>query len=141
MSTEANKVLIRRLWDEVWNQGHLATLDEIISPTIVDHSPMIPNLSSGSEGYKQFIVATRTAFPDFWLTIEDLITEGDRVAVRSRFGGTHQGELLGIPPTGKQITGTGIYIFRIAGEKVVERWGNQDDLGMMQQLGVLPSPG
>jgi steroid delta-isomerase-like uncharacterized protein len=139
MSTEDHKALIRRLCDEGWNQGNLATLDEIISPNFVDHSPMVPNLSLGSEGYKQFVIASRTACPDFWVTIEDLIAEGDTVVMRITCGGTHQGAWLGIPPTGKQFTETGIYIFRIAGGKVVERWGNQDDLGMMQQLGLVPT--
>jgi SnoaL-like polyketide cyclase len=73
MSTEDNKALIRRLCDEGWNQGNLATLDEIISPNFVDHSPMVPNLSLGLEGYKQFVIASRSACPDFWVTIEDLL--------------------------------------------------------------------
>jgi predicted ester cyclase len=141
MSTEENKALIRRLVAEGWNQGNLATLDEIIAPNFVDHSPMVPNLSPGSEGYKQFVVASRTACPDFWVTIEDLIAEGDTVVMRITAGGTHQGVWLGIPPTGKQFTETGIYIFRMAIGKVVERWGNQDDVGMMQQLGLIPAPG
>jgi steroid delta-isomerase-like uncharacterized protein len=141
MSTEENKTLIRRLCDEGWNQGNLATLDEIMAPNFVDHSPMVPNLSLGSEGYKQFVAASRTACPDFWVSIEDLIAEGDTVVMRITAGGTHQGAWLGIPPTGKQFTETGIYIFRIAGGKIVERWGNQDDLGMLQQLGVIPALG
>jgi len=138
MSTEDHKALIRRLIEEGWNQGNLATLDEIMAPNLVDHSPMVPNLSPGFEGYKQFVVTSRTACPDFWVTIEDLIAEGDKVVMRITCGGTHQGAWLGIPPTGKQFAETGIYIFRIAGGKVVERWGNQDDLGMLQQLGVIP---
>ena len=141
MSTEDNKALIRRLFEEGWNQGNLATLDELMAPNFVDHSPIVPNLSPGSEGYKQFVVASRTAFPDFWVAIEDSIAEGDTVVMRITWGGTHQGAWLGIPPTGKQLAGTGIYIFRIAGGKVVDRWGNQDDLGMMQQLGVIPQMG
>ena len=141
MSTEDHKALIRHLIEEGWNQGNLATLDEIIAPNLVDHSPMVPNLSPGSEGYKQFVVASRTAFPDIWFAIEDLIAEGETVVMRITWGGTNQGAWLGIPPTGKQVAGTGIYIFRIAGGKVVERWGNQDDLGMMQQLGLIPQMG
>ncbi len=141
MSTEENKATVRRAIEEGWNQGNLATLDEIMAPNFVDHSPMVPNLSPGSEGYKQFVAASRTACPDFWVTIEDLIAEGDTVVMRITCGGTHQGAWLGIPPTGKQFTETGIYIFRIAGGKVVERWGNQDDLGMFQQLGLIPALG
>ncbi len=141
MSSEDHKALIRRLIEEGWNQGKLATVDELMAPNLVDHSPMVPNLPPGSEGYKQFIVASRTAFPDIWFAIEDLIAEGETVVMRLTWGGTNQGAWLGIPPTGKQVAGTGIYIFRMAGGKVVERWGNQDDLGMMQQLGLIPPMG
>jgi predicted ester cyclase len=82
-----------------------------------------------------------TAFPDLHFTIEDIIAEGDTVVVRQTARGTHQGDLMGIPPTGKQVSGTGITITRVVNGKAVEDWFNGDDLGLLQQLGVVPVPG
>jgi len=95
----------------------------------------------GLEPYKQFISMYFTAFPDLHLTIEDIIAEGDNVVVRQTFQGTHKGDLMGILPTGKQATATGISIFRVANGKAVEQRANYDDLGLMQQLGVIPTMG
>jgi len=95
----------------------------------------------GLEAYQQFFSMYFAAFPDAGVTIEDLIAEGDTVVVRQTFRGTHTGDLMGIPPTGKQVSGTGIQITRIANGKAVEQWFNGDDLGLMQQLGVVASIG
>jgi len=138
MSIEENKAIARRLTEEVVNKGNLAVLDEIVDANIVDHNPAIPDQAPGLEGAKQFFGMLRTAFPDWDSNIDVMIAEGDKVAVRFSGSGTHGGEFLGIPPTGKQATTTGIVIYRIAGGKIVDQWINTDVLGMMQQLGVAP---
>src|SRR5258708_38594660 len=95
----------------------------------------------GKEAFKQFLSMYLTAFPDLHFTIEDIIAEGDTVVVRFTFRGTHQGDLMGIPPTGKQVVVTGIDIICAANGKVVEEWVNRDELSLLQQLGVIPTPG
>ncbi len=139
MSTEENKALSRRLIEEVWNQGNLAVIDELIAPNYVDHDPTGP--IQGPEGMKQFVSMYLTAYPDTHFTIEDQIAEGDRVVTRWTARGTHKGPLMGIPPTGKQVTVAGISIDRVVNGKLVEDWTSYDALGMMQQLGVVPAPG
>ena len=139
MSTEENKALVRRLIEEAWNEGNLATIDEILSPDYVLHidAPGPP----GREGYKQDVTMHRTAFPDLRFTIEDMVAEGDKVVLRATLRGTHKGEYIGIAPTGKQITLTAISIRRIEGGQIAEEWVELDMLGLMQQLGVVPPPG
>ena len=140
MSTEDNKALVRRLYEEVFNRGNLSTVDELLAADYIDHTAL-PGTSPGPEGLKQFISMFRAAFPDLHFTIEDMIAEGDTVVVRQTYRGTHQGNLMGIPPTGKQVTISALHIYRVAGGKIVEGWVNSDDLGMMQQLGVIPPMG
>jgi steroid delta-isomerase-like uncharacterized protein len=137
MSTEENKDLIRRAF-EAGNQKNWAVFDALFAPDYVLHNA---STTMGFEAYKQFLLRYGSAFPDGSLTIEDMIAEGDRVVFRQMFRGTHQGDMMGIPPTGKQITMSGIAITRVANGKIVEGWYNGDDLGMMQQLGVVPMPG
>jgi len=139
MSKE-NKTIMRRALKEVVNKGNLDLIDELVSPDFVDHTPF-PGLPPGREGIRQTIGMLREAFPDLQITIEDLIAEGDKVVSRQTLRGTHQGEFMGIPPTGKQVTWTGILIFRIADGKIVDQWIEQDQLGLMQQLGLVPPPG
>ncbi len=138
MSTEENKDLIRRAF-EAGNQKNWAVFDALFAPDFVFHNAS--STIQGFEAYKQFLLRYGSAFPDGSLTIEDMIAEGDRVVFRQMFRGTHQGDMMGIPPTGKQITVSSIAISRIANGKIVEGWVNNDDLGMMQQLGVAPMPG
>lgn len=139
MSTEDNKALVRRFYEDVFNQRNLGLVDELCSPTHVFHNP--PTTLHGREEFKQLLSQYITAFPDARFTIQDAIAEGDRVASRYRFQGTHQGELMGIPPTGKQVTVTGIIINRIEGSQSVEGWLNFDALGLLQQVGAIPSMG
>ncbi len=139
MSTEDNKALVRRLFEEVWNQGNMALIAEVYSPAHIEHTSSGP--VHGHEGYKQYVMLYRTAFPDAHYTVEDQIAEGDKVVTRWSARGTHQGPLMGIPPTGKQGAVTGISIARVEGGKFVEAWTEFDALGMMQQLGVVPSMG
>ena len=142
MSTEANKAISRRFLEEIFGQGKLAVADEIIAPNHVDSGPgTLPGLPPGPEGSKQFVTVYRNAFPDVQFTIDEQIAEGDKVVTRWTAHGTHQGELAGIPPTGKSSTVTGMGVDRIMNGKIVESWGIFDQFGMMQQLGVIPLPG
>jgi steroid delta-isomerase-like uncharacterized protein len=138
MSTQDNKTLVRR-WYEDFNQRNLTIVDELFTPDYVYHNP--PTTLHGPEEFKQFLSLYLTAFPDARFTVEDDLAEGDRVASRATLRGTHQGEFMGIPPTGKPVTVTGIAIDRIVGGKFVEGWLNFAALGMLQQLGVIPAPG
>ena len=139
MSTEENKALARRLFEEVLNQKNVALIDEFYSPNYVEHTPNGP--VHGTEAYKQYLMMYFTAFPDAHYTIEDQIAEGEKVMTRWSVRGTHQGPLMGIPPTGKNSTVTGMSIGRREGGKIVEAWTEFDTLGMLQQLGVIPSMG
>ena len=137
---EENKAIVRRGFEEVWNQKKLDVIDEILAADYVGHMPGSPELQ-GTEDYKQFVTMYQNAFPDNQFTIEDQITEGDKVVTRWTASGTHKGELMGIPPTGLKSTVAGITIDRIAGGKIVEEWTSWDTLGMLQQLGVIPPMG
>lgn len=140
MSTEDNKALLRRLYDEVINKKNLAAIDEFIGHLRVDHAAP-PGLPAGIEGQRQVFSMYSTAFPDTYFMVEDMIAEEDKVVARLSVSATQQGAFMGLPPTGKHVTFTGIDIIRIAGGKLVERWGEMDMLGMLQQLGVVPLPG
>jgi predicted ester cyclase len=140
MAYEENKALIRRLFEEVFNQGQEEVVDEIIAPDYVATFPGRPDPLLGPDGVKQNQRMFRAAFPDIHETAEEMIAEGDRVAVRWTGSGTQHGPLMGIPPTGKQVTVTGISIFRIAHRQLVEGWISMDMLGVLQQLGVVPDP-
>ncbi len=137
MSTEENKAIDRRIVEEVWNRKNLALVDELVDANFVLHGVGGPDLK-GPEGFKQFVNINATAFPDFHVTIEDMIAEGDKVVSRVTAWGTHQGDFMGIAPTGKQFEVTAIIISRYAGGKMVEGWLVNDVLGMMQQIGVVP---
>ena len=137
MSTEENKALIRRFWEEVFNGRNLDLIDELCAPNFVDHG--MNNQESNAEGFKQMLSMWFNAFPDLHVTIDDLFAEGDRCATRWTGRGTHKGELMGIPPTGKQVTVKGISIDHTVGGKFVEVWTFEDVPYMMQQLGVVPS--
>ena len=138
--SEENKALARRYVEEVVNKGNLAVIDELAAADFVEHNPF-PGQAPGIEGEKQLIGMMRAAFPDLHSTIEDVIAEGDKVVLRATTRGTHKGEFMGIPPTGKQVTVTEIHIMRFVGGKGVEHWAEVDMMGMMQQLGVAPTPG
>jgi predicted ester cyclase len=140
MSTEDNKAVARRFYEEVFNQKKTAAIDEFFAPTIVDHAAP-PGTPGGIEGQHQLIGMYLTAFPDMHLTVEDMIAEGDKVVTRLTSRGSHQGEFMNIPPTGKQVTVTVIDMLRIAGGKFVEHWLEMDTLGLLQQLGAVPSMG
>ncbi len=138
MSTEDNKVLMRRFLEEVFNKKNLAAIDEFIAPNQVDHT-LPPFLPTTPEGTKRAIGMFLTAFPDVHLTVEDMVAEGDKVVTRYTSRGTQKGGFMGIPPTGKQMTVSSIIIARIADGKIVEEWGLDDQMGMLQQLGIIPT--
>ncbi len=141
MSAEESKALVRRYVEEVVNRRNLDVLDEIFAADFVQYGGE-PDQVSGVEDLKQFFVMLRSGFPDFQGTIEDLFAaEGDKVVLRFTLRGTHQGEFMGVAPTGRQVTMAGIDIFRVANGKIVELWSQEDMLGMMQKLGVVPEPG
>ena len=139
MSTADNKALVRRFYEDVFNQRNLALVDQLCSATHVFHNP--PTTLHGREEFKQLLSVYITAFPDAHFTVEDEIAEGEKVTSRYTFRGTHQGVLMGIPPTGKQVSVTGIIINRIAGGQSVEGWLNFDALGLLQQIGAIPAMG
>lgn len=139
MSAEQQKRSIQRWVEGTWNNGNLALADEVYSADYIVHDPAGP--IQGLEALKQFVTMFRTAFPDIHVTIEDMIAEGDKVVWRYTLRGTHRGEFMGIAPTGKSMTLTGILISRFVDDKVVEDWNNYDALGMLQQLGAIPSMG
>jgi len=141
MSAEQDRNLGAR-WAELWNSDKNldAVLSEIVDENFVSHS-MPPGLPPGREGVKMWATVFRRAFPDIQSTADDVIVEGDKVVERFTASGTFRGEFMGMPPTGKIGGTTGINIFRVAKGKIVEHWGNSDDLGMMQQMGVIPSMG
>lgn len=134
--SEQNKKIARQVFEEIQSQGKTNLVDQIVANDYVGHTP--PKDFNGPEGAKQFEAMLRSGFPDLRVTVEDQLAEGDRVATRWTFRGTHHGEFQGIPPTGKQVTMKGITIFRIANGKLIEGWNRPDMLGMLQQLGALP---
>ena len=140
MSAEENKALVRRFVDEVQSAGNIDLIDEICSPEFVNHSAP-PGIPADREGIKILTAMFRGAFPDSYFTVEDMVAEGDKVVTRKTFHGTHEGELMGIPPTGRRVSMGLIDIVRIADGRVVEHWSVGDNLGMMQQLGIIPQPG
>jgi len=140
MSTEENKALIRYLIEEAFNKGNLDVADEHFLTDYVAHVPGVPVLPRGPGAFKQVIGLWRTAFPDWHMTIEELVAEGDKVTNRFTTRGTHQGPLMGIPPTGKTMVVQSLEMHRIENGKVAESWIVDDVPGIMVQLGILPPP-
>ncbi len=140
MSAEENKAIQRRIY-EAYNQGDLAALDELIAPDNTSHEEAIPGQEPGLEGLKKVLTMFRSAIPDFAMTPDVMIAEGDKVAAHVVTQGTNTGEFMGNPPTGKEIKIESFHINRFADGKLVEHWGLSDTAKMMQQLGVAPPTG
>ena len=136
MLTEDNKTLVQQSF-EGFNQRNLAVFNELCIPDLAFHNASA--IIKGLEASMQVLTVLLTAFPDVRFTVEDIIAEGDKIVARYTLHGSHQGDFMGIAPTGKQFTVTGIEIFRFVNGKVVEEWVNGDDLGLLQQLGVIPT--
>ena len=137
--SEANKAIARRLMEEVWTQGNLSLVDQLISANYTHHDTSTPDFGPGPDGEKKRVTLYRSAFPDLQFTVEDVIAEGHTVSVRWSSQGTHRGPLSGIAPSGKKATVSGMTLARFAGGKMVEGWVNWDALGLLQQLGVVPA--
>lgn len=135
--SEENKAAVNRFY-EVFDEGDLSIVDEVLASNFVEHNPF-PEQPPGPEGMKQVLSMMRAAFPDSEMAVEDVIAEGDRIAVRAEMTGTHRGEFMGLPATGNRVTVTGLSIWRVVDGKIVEHWEQFDAMGMMQQLGAIPS--
>jgi steroid delta-isomerase-like uncharacterized protein len=138
MTSEQNKAIVRRAFEEPW-KGNLDVIDELIATQYIGHDPANPEPLRGPTGVKEFIATYRAAFPDARITVEQQLAEGDLVATRWTGRGTHEGELMGISPTGKRVTVSGLTISRLEGGKIVEEFQNWDTFGMMQQLEAVPA--
>ena len=140
MSAEESKATMRRYFLDAFEQGNIDLLDELLAPDYVNHTPATPDLPTGPEGVKGVVTMFRSAMPDLRVLIEDMIAEGDKVATRYTLEGTHEGELFGVPPTGQRLSIESITVERVSDGKIREHWRVTDELGMMQQLGVIPVP-
>ena len=134
------KTKIERIPLEILNQGRYDLIDEIYSPDFVEHYAQ-PGIPPTREGFKQFVMAYRSAFPDLHYTVDDAIEAGDKIVHRLSASGTMKGDFLGIPATGTRATWSEIHIGRFEDGMLVEHWGIVDQLGMLVQLGVVPAPG
>jgi steroid delta-isomerase-like uncharacterized protein len=140
MSAEENKALARRYIEDVWNKGDFAAEQEVLAPDFVDHNPT-PGFPATREGHHQVLSMFRTAFPDMRLNLECLVAEGDKVVDHWTATGTHRGDMMGIPPSDKRFTITGSDIAHIENGKITELWHQEDTLGLLSQIGVIPSLG
>jgi predicted ester cyclase len=133
------KEIARLLFEEPW-KGNTDVIDEYVAPTYIGHDPSEPDSIRGPRGFQGQIEKYLAAFPDGRITVDEQFAAGDRVATRWTGRGTHQGELAGISPTGKEVTIIGLTFSRFEGEKLVEEWTTWDTLGMLVQLGAVPAP-
>lgn len=141
MSLEDNKTIVRAVIEEAWNKGNIAMLDTLIAADYVDHDNTIPGPDDvpAREHAKQSVAAYRAAFPDLRMSVEAMAGEGDIVVTRWTATGTHNGPLLGVAPTGRRVSVTGMFMDRIAQGQMAESWASWDTLGLLRQLGVAPS--
>ena len=139
MSAVENKAIVRRYLG-VYEQGNIELLDELLAPDYINHTPATPDQPTGPEGVKGVVTMFRGAMLDLRVVVEDMIAEGDKVAVRYTLEGTHEGELFGVPPTGQRLSIKSISVERVSNGKIREHWRVTDTLDMMQQLGVIPAP-
>ena len=138
MSNERNKAIARRLFQEVLDERDLGVIPDIVAKNYVLHN-LPPGLPKGIEGFREFIRMYHAGFPDLFIKIEELLGESDQVGVRWTGQATHGGPFMGIPPTEKKIQITGIALVRIEGGRIAEEWTEMDNLGMLRQVGVIPS--
>src|SRR5262245_59116253 len=138
---EKNTAAVRRFYDEVMGKGNLKVIDELVDASFVEHYVPDPKMQANREGLAQTMTMFRTAFPDLQITVDDLIAKGDKVWAYTTMRGTNKGAFMGMPATGKKVEVKGLDIVRFVNGKAVEHWGLNDDLKMMQQLGVIPMPG
>lgn len=140
MSAEKNKDVVRRLYG-LFEEGNIdEQVDELLAPDYVNHSPGTPDQPTGPEGVKAVLSMFRSGIPDLRLVIDDMIAEGDKVAVRYTLEGTHEGELFGVPPSGQRVSIESFTVERVSDGRIREHWRVTDTLDMMQQLGAIPVP-
>ena len=139
MSTETNKAILARMVEQVWNEGRIDLVEEFFTEDYVQHITGQPT-TTGTEAVRAAIVMSRNSYPDFRLSIDDFVAEGDRVAARWSWSGTHEGDFSGIPPTGKKVSQSGTTFYRLEKGRIAEVWFLGDMMGLMQQLGVVPTP-
>jgi steroid delta-isomerase-like uncharacterized protein len=135
--SQENRAVLDRINEEAFRQGNTGVIDELVAQDFVEHNPM-PGFEGNREGFKQMVAGLHQAFPDFDTEVQDQIADGDKVVERWTAGGTHEGEFMGMPATGRRIQIEGMDITRLADGRIVEHWTQMDALAMMQQLGVIP---
>ena len=135
---QSNKVVARRLADEVFSQGNMSTFDEIFADAYVNHTMPVPGVPGTKAGFKQVVLATREAFPDVQVDVKDIVAEGEYAVFRDVVHATSRGEFMGVAPNGKRIQWTEMHFLRIVGGQIVEHWANFDQVGILRQLGVIP---
>ena len=138
MSAEENKAIVRRFFEVGPSRGEMSAANELLAPHFALHIPL--PTAPGIQGINDVITACRAAFEHLNVTVEDMVADGDRVAARFTARGIHKGQFMGLLPTGKPITMTGIEIFRIEDGRIAELWGEANLMGLMQQLGIAPAP-
>lgn len=139
MSTEANKAIVARIWEEVYSQGDVSVVDEVMDERYLNHD-LLPGEEPGAEGVKQFALSLRGAFPDLRFNVEEMLAKDDLVVTRWLATGTHEGEFLAVPASGRRMAATGMTMHRLENGRIVEGWTNWDALSMLTQIGVLPPP-
>ncbi len=132
------KEVAQRLVEEVLNRGDMRTFDEIFADSYVNHTMPVPNLSGTKEGFRKLVLATRQAFPDVRVSIDNLVAENNLVVFNDTVQATSRGDFMGIPPTGRSVKWTEIHLFRVLNGKITEHWSNFDQLGILRQLGAIP---
>jgi steroid delta-isomerase-like uncharacterized protein len=137
--TTSNKQLVNTFIQALFTDGDLAAVDRYLDPGMINHDPPYPGAPAGPEGMRQAAAMFRQALPDWHSQVDQLIAEGDTVVERFTASGTHTGELMGVPGTGHTLVLTGIQIFRIHNDKIVERWSQLDQIGLLRQLGQIPA--
>jgi steroid delta-isomerase-like uncharacterized protein len=140
MSADENKAIVRRFLEGVINTGNPGVADEVCADDLAWHGGSLGEMR-GLVAFKAMVGPFLAAFPGLRVEVGDLLADGDKVTARYTWRGAHRGEFFGIPPTGKEVTVTGISIYRVAGGKIAEEWWQEDLLGLMQQLGAIPAPG
>lgn len=134
---QENSALIRRWFEEVWNNGRMEAIDEMAAPDIIGHGQAQHDTDIGLKEFRGFAAGIRSAFPDMKVVIDQTVEQGDKVVARWTSTMTHKGDFLGFAPTGKKVTITGTTIQRIANGKIVEGWDNWDQLGLLVQIGAV----
>jgi steroid delta-isomerase-like uncharacterized protein len=136
--TELSKEVARRLADDVFSRGDLDALDELLAESYVNHNIPVPNVPGTKDGFRELVVATRHAFPDIAVHVDDVVAERDMVVFHDHVRATSLGEFFGVPPSGKPLAWTEIHWLRVADGRIVEHWTNFDQLGILVQLGATP---